>query len=153
MEWRSQREGGNRLAKNMSGAVFAPIIFVIPFPTMVDVPIQENQQLLNGGNYVKNIMAFFVMFALIWAIRKKEWRNYALIGSFTIGYLLIISFSAFAHSERFHIPVLPFELILAAYGVSLMNNKSKKYYILYLVFIFFVLIGWNWFKLRGRGLV
>lgn len=34
MEWRSNREGGNSLAKYASATVFAPLIFTIPFPTL-----------------------------------------------------------------------------------------------------------------------
>ena len=153
IQWRAEREGGNRLARYASGAVFAPLILVIPFPTMVNIEGQENQQTINGGNFVKNILAFFVIFALIWAIRNKVWRNYLLIGSFTIGYLLVLAFSAFAQSERFHQPVLPFILILAAVGISRMTNRSKKYFWWWMGIIFIAIVGWNWFKLAGRGLV
>jgi len=152
VQWRAEREGGNRFARYSSGAVFAPLILIIPFPTMVDIPGQENQQLLHGGNYVKNILAFFVIFALIWVIKNKVWRNYLLLGSFTIGYLLVMAFSAFAQSERFHQPALPFILILAAVGVSKSTNKTKKYFLWWLGFIFVAIVGWNWFKLAGRGL-
>ena len=58
MQYRSNIEGGNKFVKNLSGSVFAPMIFVIPFPTMVNTEGQENQMLIGGGNYVKNIMAF-----------------------------------------------------------------------------------------------
>ena len=36
--------GGNAFAKYAGTAVFAPLIFTIPFPTMVNTPYQENQQ-------------------------------------------------------------------------------------------------------------
>ncbi len=153
MEWRSQRKGGNSYAKYMSGVVFAPMIFTIPFPTMVDIPIQQNQQLIHGGNYVKNIMAFFILVAIFYVVRNKKWREYALVGSFVVAYLLIIAMSAFAQSERFHQPVLPFELMIAAYGISVVTNKTKKYYMIYLAFIFVAICAWSWFKLSGRGLV
>lgn len=153
MEWRSTREGGNKFAKYISGAIFAPMILAIPFPTMVSIEWQENQQLIHGGNYDKNIMAFFTLFALFWVIKNRKWREYILIGSFTLGYLAVIAFSAFAQSERFHLPVLPFELIIAAFGVSLMTNKEKKYYNYYLAFIFIAIVGWNLFKLTGKGMI
>lgn len=152
LDWRSKREGGNQFSKYAGASVFAPMIFVIPFPTIVETPKQENQKIINGGNYVKNIMAFFVIFALFWIIKKRIRRDYLLIGSFTIGYLMIIAMSAFAQSERFHLPALPFELILAAFGVSLVTNKSKNYFIWWMVLIFFAIVGWSWFKLAGRGL-
>ncbi|MBN2766677.1 MAG: hypothetical protein JXR27_09920 [Paludibacteraceae bacterium] len=152
MEWRATREGGNQFAKYATGAVFAPMIFVIPFPTMVETPGQENQRLINGGNYVKNILAFFTMFALFLLIKEGKWRDHLLIGSFTIGYLVVIALSAFAQSERFHQPALPFILVFAAYGISRADNKTKRHYTIWLAFIFVALIGWSWFKLAGRGL-
>jgi len=152
MEWRSTRDNGNKFSKYAGGAVFAPMIFVIPFPTMVGTPNQENQQIINGGNYVKNIMAFFTLFALFLIIKTKRWREYLLIGSFTIGYLIVLALSPFAQSERFHQPALPFILILSAYGVTQLTNKTKKYYTWWLMLIFVAIVGWSWFKLAGRGL-
>lgn len=151
MEWRSTR--GNVYAKYAGAAVFAPMIVAIPFPTMIDVDDQYNQQRLNGGYYIKNIMAFFVMLSMYWVIKYKQWRNYVLIYGCTLSYLLIIAFSNFAHSERFHLPALPFLLILAAYGVSLCSNKEKKYYSIYCYAMCGIAIAWNMFKLAGRGLL
>ena len=127
MKMRATEVNGNKFAQYAKGVVFAPVIFIIPFPTIIETPLQQNQKLINGGNYVKNIMAFFLLFALVWVIKNQKWRDYILIGSFTFGYLIIIALSAFAQSERFHQPVLPFELILAAFGISIITNKEKKY--------------------------
>lgn len=153
LQWRSERQGGNRFAKYASASIFAPAIFIIPFPTVVNVDGQENQMLLHGGYYVRNILAFFIMFALFWIIKEKKWRDYTLIGSFTLGYLIIIALSAFAQSERFHMPALPFLLMLAAFGISKITNKTKKYFSWYMIFIFVAIAAWSWFKLAGRGLV
>jgi hypothetical protein len=153
LQWRAQREDGNRFAQYASKSVFAPMVFILPFPTMINVEHQQNQQLIHGGNYTKNIMAFFSMFALIWVIRNKKWRNYVLVGSFILSYLSIVAVSAFAHSERFHFPVLPFELMMAAFGISMVTNGTKKYYNMYLLFIFLVIISWSWYKLAGRGII
>ena len=153
MEWRANRKGGNQFAKYAGGAVFAPLIVVIPFPTIVNTPNQENQQMINGGNYIKNIMAFFALFALLWIVKNKKWRDYLLIITFTFSYLIVIAMSAFAQSERFHQPTLPFVMILSAFGVSLVTNSTKKYYMFWLMFIFVAIIGWSWFKLAGRGMV
>lgn len=152
MEWRSVREGGNALAKYASSAIFIPFIFVIPFPTIVDVFGQENQMLLHGGYFIKNILAFFVIFSIVSIIKNKEWRKFILPLSFMGAYLVILGLSSFAHSERFHLPALPFELMFAAYGITQFTNKYKRFYIYYLVLIAIAIIGWSWFKLAGRGL-
>ena len=152
MQFRSKRLGGNEYAKYFSGAIFAPLIFVIPLPTIVEIPGQEGLKLLNGGYFSKNIMAFFTIFALFWLIKNNKWRDHLLIESFTLGYLIIISMSAFAQSERFHIPSLPFELIFSALGISLITNKEKRFFNLYIILLIFAIAGWSWFKLAGRGI-
>jgi hypothetical protein len=93
-----------------------------------------------------------VIIAFYTVIKQKRWRDYLLLGSFVIGYLVVISFSRFAASERFHLPALPFILILAAYGITQVTTKQKEYYNWWIIFIFIVIIGWSWFKLAGRGL-
>lgn len=153
MEWRSLREGGNAFAKYASSAIFIPLIFVIPFPTIVEVFGQENQLLLHGGYFVKNILAFFVIFSIFIIIKNKEWRRFILPLSFMGAYLVILGLSSFAQSERFHQPALPFELMFAAYGITQMTNKYKRFYTYYLIFIAVAIIAWSWFKLAGRGLV
>jgi len=152
MEYRSVQQGGNKYAKYASSAIFAPLIFIMPFPTMVNTDGQQNSQLFHGGNYVKNFMGFFIMLALIWVLVNKKWADYTLIGSFTIGYLGIIALSSFAQAERFHQPALPFLLMIAAFGLSKVTNKDKKYFTWYMAGLFIALLAWSWFKLAGRGL-
>ena len=152
MQWRSERSNGNRFANMAGSAVFAPLIFTIPFPTLVDIPNQETQQLLNGANYVKNVTSFFTIIALVLLLISGEWREKVLPIAFMCGYLVVLVFSNFAQSERFHIPILPFSLMFAAYGISQMKNKHKRWFVYWIAFIFVANIGWSWFKLRGRGM-
>ena len=152
MEWYANRKGGNKLAQYAGAAVFAPMIFTIPFPTMVETPNQENQRMIHGGNYVKNITSAFTIFALFCLLMSGNWRKHVLILSVCCGYLVVIALSAFAHSERFHLPALPFSLILAALGISLLSNKQKKWFNYWLILIFVANIAWAWYKLKGRGL-
>lgn len=153
MEYRAQREGGNTFARYGSRAIFAPAIFIIPIPTMISTDGQENQQLLHGGNFVKDVLAFFLLIASLYILKRKKWRDFTLIGVFMIGYLIVIAFSNFAQSERFHLPILPIYLMFAAFGVNQLTNKSKKHFDWYMVALFFIIIAWNYIKLAGRGLV
>jgi 4-amino-4-deoxy-L-arabinose transferase-like glycosyltransferase len=152
MQWRAERKGGNEFAKYAGAAVFAPLIFTIPFPTLVDTPNHENQRMIHGGNYVKNITSAFTIFALFTLLLSGNWRKHVLIIAVGCGYLVVIALSAFAQSERFHLPALPFSLILAALGISMLSNKQKKWFNYWLIFIFVANIAWAWFKLRGRGM-
>lgn len=153
MEWRAKRKNGNKFAKYAGAAVFAPLIFTIPFPTMVATPAQENQRLIHGGNYVKNVLSFFTILAVFVLIFSGEWRKHVLILSFILGYLVVLVFSTFAQSERFHQPVLPFEMLLATFGISQMTKRKYKiYFNCWIIFLFVADMGWQWFKLRGRGM-
>lgn len=159
LEWRSNRkdEGGynNRFIKYASAGVFAPLIFTIPFPTMNEVPGQENQKMIHGGNFVKNILSLFTIAALFVLLFSSDWRKYVLPLALLCGYLVILVFSNFAQSERFHLPILPLSLMFAAYGISKMNEVwwIKKYYPFWCALMFVAAIAWNWFKLAGRGMI
>ena len=155
MEWRSTRDNGNIYAKYAGAAVFAPMIFTIPFPTMTEVPQQEGQKMIHGGNFVKNIMSYFTIMALIILLFCGAWRKHVLPISILCGYLVVLVFSSFAQSERFHLPILPLTLMFAALGISLIkiNPWVKKYFNYWCVLMFLAAIAWNWFKLAGRGMI
>jgi hypothetical protein len=152
LKWMTERESGNSLAKYASSTIFAPAIFIIPFPTMVNVEHQPNQMMFHGGYFVKNFMAFFVMFAFYHLLKNKKLRENLLLSSFLLGYLLIIAFSAFAQSERFHLPAMPLFMVFAAYGVHHLETKQKWIFNGYLIVIGLAIIVWSWFKLAGRGM-
>lgn len=149
--YRAEREGGNTLARYATASVFAPMIFTIPFASMVNVPYQENQMMMNGGNFIKNIISGFTIFALFLLLFRREWRQHVLPLAVMCGYLVVLVFSNFAHSERFHFPILGLELVFAAYGVTQMTNKHKRLFMIWIVIICIANVAWAWVKLKGRG--
>ena len=159
MEWRAERDVGQgmtqKFAKYAGAAVFAPMIFTIPFPTMNDIPEQENQMMIHGGNFVKNITSYFTIMALFVLLFSGKWRQHVLPLAVMCGYLVVLVFSNFAQSERFHQPILPLSLMFAAYGISIMNQYTwiKKYFRYWCVLMFLAAVAWNWFKLAGRGMI
>lgn len=154
MEWRAERDGGNAFAKYAGASMFAPLIFTIPFPSMSYTTVdQEMLMELNGGYFIKNVMSFFVIIALIFLMGKRRWRDHVLPIAFTGGYLLALILSVYAQSGRFHMPVIPFELMFAAVGVSIMDGKKARWFNWALVAEFFICILWQWFKLKGKGLI
>ena len=156
MEWRGNREGGNQFAKYAGAAVFAPLILTIPFPTFnVALESQILQRELSGGSFIKNILSFFVILILFVFLFSGEWRRHVFIIAYLCGYLAALVFSDFAHSGRFHLPIIPFIMLFGAYGINYVqqNKKWKKYWPLVLVIEVIFCLGWNWFKLAGRGLI
>ena len=156
MEWRSTRQGGNSFAKYASAAVFAPLIFTIPFPTFNQA--QEGQLLqiqLSGGSYIKNIMSFFVIMVMFMMLISGEWRRHVFILSYTLGYLIVLVMSNFAQSGRFHMPIWPMLMLFAAYGIQIAktNARLRKWFPIVLVLELAICVVWNWFKLKGRGMI
>lgn len=155
MEWRTRRGGtGNSFAKYAGAAVFAPLIFTIPFPSMVyTYQSQEMQVMVNGGNYVKNVLSFFVIFAMFYLLFSGEWRKHVFPIALLVGYLVALVFSVFGHSGRFHMPAIPLEMMFAAYGFAIVSEKKKLRWFNYALVVEFVfIIAWNWVKLSGRGM-
>ena len=156
MEWRSTREGGNSFAKYASAGVFAPLIFTIPFPTFNQAHAAQLLQVqLSGGYFIKNILSFFVIIVLIQFIITGEWRKHVFILGYTCAYLVVLVFSGFAQSGRFHMPIWPMLMIFAAYGVQVAKNdkKMRKWFTWVLFVEVFICLAWNWFKLAGRGML
>ena len=157
MEWRSTRkDGGNSFAKYAGKAVFAPLIFTIPFPSFnVALESQVLQRQLSGGSYIKNILSFFVIMVMLMMLISGEWRRHVFILAYTVGYHLVLAMSPFAQSGRFHMPVIPMLMLFAAYGIQIAktNGKLKRWFPIVLVIEVFICLAWNWFKLKGRGMV
>jgi len=151
-QWRAEVKNGNSFAKYASASVFAPLIFTIPFATMVEIVGQENQMMLNGVCFIKNIMSGFTIFAMLILLFRGDWKRHVLPIAVMCGYLVVLVFSNFAHSERFHFPVLPLEMIFAAYGVTQMTNRHKSWYMVWIVAMGVANVIWALIKLRGRGL-
>ncbi len=149
----TQAARGNQWAKYATGTVMAPMMFVLPFPTMVDVDQQYTQQMLHGGNYVRNFLGGFVLIAIFSALFiTKNWRNLSLIGSFVFAYLGVVSISGFSNSERFLLPGLPILLIMAAYGITQLNAKNYKFIKIWYWVVPVMAFAWAFFKLGSRGL-
>ena len=148
-----QTSRGNQWAKYATGSVMAPMVVVLPFSTMVTTEGQQNQLTKHGGNFIRNFMGFFVFLTLFEAVRRKKWREYVLIGSFTIAYLGIISLSGFSNSERFLLPGLPGLILMWVYGISSLTKTSIKLLTPWCFVVLAMEFGWAYFKLGNRGLL
>lgn len=147
-EWRAET---NSFAKYATASVFAPLIFTIPFSSMVATRSQENQMMMNGANFIKNIMSGLTILAMFLLLKRGDWRKHVLPIATMCGYLVVLVFSNFAHSERFHFPIMALELMFAAFAITNLTNKHKRWYVIWLVGICIANIAWAWIKLAGRG--
>ena len=92
---------------------------------------------------------------MIMMLLSGEWRRHVFILAYTLGYLMVLVLSNFAQSGRFHMPVFPMLMLFAAYGIQIAkgNAKLRRGYTWVLVAEVFVCLAWNWFKLKGRGMI
>lgn len=150
----NKRSQTNIYAKYAGATVMAPLIFTVPFPSMVYTSYSQEQNMQRcGGNYVKNVLSFFTILVVIMLLLSGEWRRHVFLGALLIGYLFVLVFSSFAHSARFHLPAEPFEIIFAGYGISMLRNPTYKRWFNYAMIAEFVFIlVWNYIKIKGRGL-
>ncbi len=156
MRHRSKMKGGNSFAQYASAAIFAPLIFTIPFPTMNEASsVQVLQMMLSGGSYIKNILSFFVIFAMFVMLFSGEWRRHVFIIAYTCGYLVCLILSTFAQSGRFHMPIMPMLMMFGAYGIALVQQRKvwKQMFVLIPIAEVGICLVWNYFKLKGRGLI
>ena len=116
------------------------------------IETQEELAIQNGAYFIKNILSGFTILALITILLSGTWRYHVFPLAFMVGYLLILAFSSFAQSGRFHIPIIPFELMFASYAIVGFEKKRKSWYTIWCVGIFVVCVLWTWFKIRGRGM-
>lgn len=142
-----------------TSVVNAPLYFSIslfaPFPSYVAVPVSFGRDIPHDEYYyhvagcmVWVILAFFSIYGLYHAIRYRR-KELAPIWIFILGYQFVLLRSLLFTSVRFTFPIKPFLFMLAAYGVY--QLKSKKWFTLYLIAAFFMIIGWNYVRLKGRG--
>ena len=143
---------GNQWAQYATGAVMAPMVFVLPFSTMVNVSGQYSQQAKHSGNYVRNFMGFFALLAIYEAFRRKKWRDLALPGAFLIAYLGVVSLSGFSNSERFLLPGMPLLILIWTYGITTLRKQTYKYFVPWSVVVVLMEVAWAFFKLGSRGL-
>ena len=160
MEHRTNlKDAGGRqqsFAKYAGAAVFAPLIFTIPFPTFNEANVEQlTQMTLAGGSYIKNIFSFFVIIVMFMVLISGEWRRHVFILSYTLGYLFVLIMSPFAQSGRFHMPIWPMLMLFSAYGIQIAktNARVRKWFPMVLVAEVAICLFWNWFKLKGRGMI
>ena len=143
---------GNKWAQYATGTVMAPLAFVLPFSTMVNVDQQYGQQEKHGGNFIRNFMGLFVFLAIYEAFRRKKWRDFSMIGAFVISYLGVVALSGFSNSERFLLPGLPALILMWAYGVSVLRKQTYRLLTPWCCVVFVMEFAWAYFKLGSRGL-
>lgn len=146
----------NILAKLLSGPLLVVLSIPAPFPSVVKTNIrffdQAEQWYHIGGVLIWNSLSFFSIVGIYNAVRL-HWENTFCIYSIPIAYFLALGVSGYATSIRFQIVSMPFMLIFAASGLVTQNKRIIIHWCIFLIGIASAIIGWNYVKLAGRGLI
>lgn len=142
---------GLKYAELAQAKYLLPGCFTLPLTNLVEIA-NDNQKLMNGTYFIKNYLAFFAMWSLVIAIRKKSLKQFSLIGTFTLAYILMIALSFAANSERYHLPAIPGFIILAAYTMTHWDKKDRRYFYIYNALLLIAIVTWNILKVDARGL-
>ena len=98
------------------------------------------------------MLGFFVFLAIVESFRRKEWRQFVIIGAFIVAYLGVVSFSGFSNSERFLLPGLPLLILLWTYGITTLRKQTYRLFMPWCIVVVLMEVGWAFFKLGSRGL-
>jgi 4-amino-4-deoxy-L-arabinose transferase-like glycosyltransferase len=147
------RFSGNQVAYQLA-SIPSYFVFVSsgPFPTIVNTEGQTTIILNAGGSFVRNFLMFFYLIGIYFLIKSNFRRNLFLL-VILISYLFVVAYSGYASSIRMHLPVVSLILILSAVGMYNINSSQKKYLIPFLILMVIVILGWNYIKLAGRGII
>lgn len=143
---------GMPYAEYANGKYYIPGALTLPLTNLVEVA-NDNQKMMNGTYFVKNYLAFFALWCIVAAIRQKRCRDLSLTATYTLIYALMLAFSFAFNSERYHQPVMPALLIMAAYGMTYFKRKDFAFFYSYDVLLLAAIIAWNYLKLAARGLI
>ncbi len=146
---------GGGAGLSVKKVLVTPLLFlsviVAPFATFVFLDDQVEIAWLYSGNLMKNIIIFFSLYG-IWFSWKYHRKKSILILSILLSYSLVLAVSAHSTSSRYQLVSIPFINILAAAGLHSLSQRNKKYFVIYLLFIFIAIFAWNYFKLSIRNL-
>lgn len=153
-QWAMSSSG---ISKYASLGSFVFLVFPAPFPTLVNIPLDTTSAPIRGEYYhigiilVWNIVSFFALIGMLSTI-KNQFR-FIPLWLFTLFYLFILAQSNFIMGIRFRMVIASFLIIFTAVGLHKKIRNKIEWWILYLLGNVFLIFGWNYFRLAGRGLI
>jgi hypothetical protein len=141
-----------------TGPVFLVLSHFAPFPSLIrHTAIDRSTFYGHNSKYYEiagliawNILATFALFGL-WHLLRNNLKHSMMVWGYTVGYSLVLGFTAMFTQSRLGWNVLPMMMIPAAVGI--MNYRKIEVFYLALAGAGLVIIAWNVFRAAGRGLL
>ncbi|MCX6266800.1 MAG: glycosyltransferase family 39 protein [Bacteroidetes bacterium] len=130
------------------------LVYTIPGPltTFVNTANQYAIWFQLAGFYIRNIFVFFFIIGIYQLFRKAFSENLLLI-TITLGYLFVMAYSGYVTSGRYQLVVAPFLFIISAVGLANVTSKQLKWFNIFLISMVILILGWNYLKLLGYGML
>lgn len=147
---------GQNYAKYASGILTAPQVIITPYPSFVRTNIKlydtTMQWYFTAGLFLWSFLSFYAFIGIYYAIKYK-FKESSIIFIILMLYIIVLVISLYITSIRFNIPKLVLLLIFSAAGMHYKLKKPKRYFLYYTITLCILIIGWNYIKLAGRGMV
>jgi len=125
--------------------------FLGPLPTVVTVSKNLNLSVLSGSLIIR---VFLGIFFIIGILNAGKTRAIVPLAVFCLMEMGILSIILHAFEVRKCYPHYPFMILIAVYGLQQMHQNADRYYFtskvikLYNPTIFFIILFWNYLRLR-----
>jgi len=147
---------GQTYAKYATVLLFIPQAIITPYPSIVKTNIKmydtSMQWFFAGGLFIWSFLSFFAFIGIYQTI-KFNFKKTSLITIILGLYIIVLLASVYITSIRFNMPKLVLLLFFTAVGINYQFKNRKRNFIIYVVFISFLILGWNYIKLAGRGMI
>ena len=147
---------GQSLADQTSMFLLGIQSFLTPYPSMVRTNIVYFNQTMQwyqiGALFVWGYLVFFGIYGLYHSIRF-HFNESLFLSALVIGYTVALVISVYVMSIRYNIIKLVLFLPFIAVGMAKFPQTRLRIYYIYCIFFAFIVLGWNFVKLYGKGYI
>lgn len=127
--------------------------FFAPYPSFTYLDERQINVISNAPLHVTRVLiSYFGVLGLLILFRTDLIKS-SIIIAYGAGYILILAITGSAMFSRYILPALPFIIIFTSVGVYNSSKKMIRYYDMYLIVIWVIILIWHFFKASIRGLL
>lgn len=142
-------------SKNIGSISSLPVNMILtiaaPFPNLLGhLPVESSrlfgQNMLALDDIIKGAFGLLFLFGFFRMIKEGISKNILFL-SIVFFNLLMLAYTGLMLNHRHYLPVYPFLYIALAVGIIYLNSMQKRFYFIYLVFLFLFILVFNYYKI------
>jgi len=145
---------GMSLAQYVIGPVVLIPSLIFPIPSLLKLSIEQFGQSMHwyftGGLILWVFLSIYFFKGMLQSIKDRN-KNAIFVIILIVLYAIVLVKSFYFPSIRFNQIKMPLLLLFVPYGMTLLKNK-KFNYSFYFIIATFVILGYNYLRISGRGL-